>query len=99
MIHLNRVQQLNRLLLLRHMKKEKLQETAHIFVMGYEVVGGFTIRCHDVSGHGTITTKQALAYSCNDALMRIGFDLGAKKLVEYQRRFGFGAENRYRFTK
>lgn len=28
--------------------------------------------------------------------MRIGFDLGAKKLVEYQRRFGFGAENRYR---
>ena len=24
--------------------------------------------------------------------MRIGFDLGAKKLVEYQRRFGFGAK-------
>lgn len=70
----------------------KTTRNSTYFCDGYEVVGGFTIRCHDVSGHGTITTKQALAYSCNDALMRIGFDLGAKKLVEYQRRFGFGAK-------
>lgn len=59
---------------------------------GYEVVGGYTIRCHDTAGHGNISTKQAIAYSCNDALMKIGFALGADKLVEYQRRFGFGAK-------
>lgn len=57
---------------------------------GYEVVGGWTIKCHDNSGHGTISLKEAVAYSCNDALMAIASALGAETFSDYQTRFGFG---------
>lgn len=56
---------------------------------GQEKVGGFTIKCHKVDGHGTITVKEAIAESCNDYMMHIGKLLGAKKFVQYQERFGF----------
>lgn len=57
---------------------------------GSEKVGGFTIHCHKVEGHGTITAKQAVAYSCNDAMMQIAAKTGAKLFTQYQTRFGFG---------
>lgn len=57
---------------------------------GYEEIGGWTIKCHTNTGHGTITLKEALAYSCNDALMEIAKQLGAETFVNYQTRFGFG---------
>lgn len=59
---------------------------------GYEKVGGFTIKCHKVEGHGTINVKQAVAESCNDYMMFLGRKLGADKFSEYQRRFGFGTK-------
>lgn len=59
---------------------------------GYEKVGGFTIKCHEVEGHGTITVKQAIAESCNDYLMHIGKLLGAEKFAACQTRFGFGTK-------
>lgn len=59
---------------------------------GQEKVGGFTIKCHKVDGHGTITVKEAIAESCNDYMMHIGKLLGAKKFVKYQERFGFGTK-------
>lgn len=70
----------------------KVDANSSFLCDGSEQVGGFTIRCHENEGHGTINTKQGLAYSCNDALMKIGFNLGEKGFVEYQRRFGFGAK-------
>ncbi|MBE5959407.1 MAG: penicillin-binding protein 2 [Lachnospiraceae bacterium] len=57
---------------------------------GGQQVGGFYIRCHKEAGHGTISAKQAIAYSCNDALMQIGAKLGPDLLTQYQTRFGFG---------
>ena len=59
---------------------------------GHQQVGEFDIKCHVVSGHGTLSLKDALAQSCNDALMQIGFKLGPKKMAEYQARFGFGTK-------
>ena len=59
---------------------------------GQEKVGGFTIKCHKVDGHGTITVKEAIAESCNDYMMHIGKLLGAKKFVKSQERFGFGTK-------
>ena len=59
---------------------------------GHQHVGDFDIKCHVVSGHGTLSLKDALAQSCNDALMQIGFKLGPKKMAEYQARFGFGTK-------
>lgn len=57
---------------------------------GSQQVGGFTIRCHKVTGHGTISAKQGIAYSCNDAMMQISAKMGAKIFTQYQTRFGFG---------
>ena len=59
---------------------------------GSQNVGGFNIKCHLVSGHGSLSLKNALAQSCNDSLMQIGFKLGKIKMAEYQARFGFGTK-------
>ena len=57
---------------------------------GFEVVSGRRISCHKAEGHGMQTLGQALANSCNDALMQIGKKIGSSVLCEYQRSFGFG---------
>lgn len=64
------------------------------FCDGAQSVGGFNIKCHayEKGGHGNLNVKIAIAESCNDALMSIGFKLGADKFVDYQTRFGFGTK-------
>lgn len=57
---------------------------------GSESVGGWTIGCHKRTGHGTINVRQAVAYSCNDALMQIGSAMGVNLFANYQSRFNFG---------
>lgn len=57
---------------------------------GSETIGGTLIGCHKRSGHGTITASQAIAVSCNDALMQIGASLGVDLFAAYQERFNFG---------
>lgn len=61
---------------------------------GSEVVGGWTIRCHNTQGHGKISMYQAIAYSCNDALMAIAAKEGADIFTTYQKRFNFGMKTR-----
>lgn len=73
-------------------EEAKAADSSTYFCDGSEVVGGWTIKCHDTSGHGTISLKQALAYSCNDALMNIADQLGATLFSNYQTRFGFGVK-------
>lgn len=70
----------------------KVDKTSTFFCDGYENVGGFKIKCHDVEGHGTINVKQAIAGSCNDYMMHLGKLLGADKFAQYQTRFGFGTK-------
>ncbi len=69
-----------------------IDENATFVCDGYEKVGGFTIKCHDVTGHGTLDVKGAIAHSCNDFLMHIGDLLGAEEFAKYQARFGFGTK-------
>lgn len=57
---------------------------------GKSIVNGLEIGCHETRGHGTITLSQALAYSCNVAMMDIGEKLGRELFYKYQRDFGFG---------
>lgn len=57
---------------------------------GKETVGKTTIDCNGV--HGTVTLKQAIAISCNDALMQVGAKIGKDKFCQYQRNFGFGSK-------
>ncbi|WP_461809807.1 peptidoglycan D,D-transpeptidase FtsI family protein [Faecalimonas sp.] len=57
---------------------------------GYLDVGKWKIKCNKKDGHGTQTLKQAIANSCNVALMRIGDALGPDEFSKYQHIFGFG---------
>ncbi len=57
---------------------------------GYEIVGGWNIRCHRRAGHGELSVSQAIAESCNDCLMQIGDKLGADKFVRYQSLYNIG---------
>ncbi len=55
-------------------------------------VANRNIRCwtSDKGGHGTIDFMGAVKYSCNPAFIALGERLGAQRLFEYIRAFGFG---------
>lgn len=57
---------------------------------GYKQVAGYTIHCHLRSGHGHLTLDEALAQSCNVALMDIAEKMGRETFYKYQRDFGYG---------
>jgi stage V sporulation protein D (sporulation-specific penicillin-binding protein) len=61
---------------------------------GYEVVGGWRIKCHKHAGHGIININQAIALSCNDAMMHIAAKEGAKIFSSYQKVFNFGSKTK-----
>ena len=57
---------------------------------GYCTVYGRRVNNFDTSRpFGTITLESALAYSVNSVFCNIGLELGAKKILETARRFGF----------
>lgn len=53
-------------------------------------VGGHNIHCHNVWGDGVINLKEALAYSCNVAMMKIALATGKETFCEFQDIFNFG---------
>ena len=53
-------------------------------------VGDNDIGCHLRSGHGTQTVENAIANSCNVALMHIAEAIGVDDFTRYQSIFGFG---------
>ncbi|NMB44417.1 MAG: hypothetical protein GX995_09850 [Clostridiales bacterium] len=67
-----------------------ISENQTFYCDGGEHIGGWNIRCHKRSGHGTITLTEALAESCNDALMQIAESLGRYQFYDYHTFFGFG---------
>lgn len=58
------------------------------FCTGSLMVGKRNIGCSHV--HGNITLKDAVAKSCNVAMMNIAFNEGAETFYNYQNIFGFG---------
>lgn len=55
----------------------------------YLEVGGYKIHCHN-KFDGTLTLRQAVANSCNVAMMKIAAAMGKEDFCEYQRIFNFG---------
>ena len=53
-------------------------------------VGDWDIACHLHSGHGTETVADAVANSCNVALMQMAEAIGKEDFIRYQHQFGFG---------
>ena len=52
-------------------------------------VGGFYIRCHKTSGHGTHPFSYMLQQSCNPTIMTVASRLGASKFYKYFEDFGY----------
>ena len=55
---------------------------------GYIKVGANII--HDTENHGTLSFSDVIADSSNVGAAKIGLKVGAERLVDYVRRFGFG---------
>ena len=53
-------------------------------------VGDWDISCNNIKGHQTLDLKEAIAHSCNVALMEIGAAIGPQEFSKYQHIFGFG---------
>ena len=56
---------------------------------GEEIVAGVEIGCSDRSGHGSLSLRGALQYSCNPAFIQLGQKTGAATLYRYYDAFGF----------
>jgi stage V sporulation protein D (sporulation-specific penicillin-binding protein) len=71
--------------------EEGVITTNDSFVCGGSLkVADYEIHCHNRNGHGSLTLTQALAQSCNVAMMRIAAKLGVDNYLAYQSAFGFG---------
>lgn len=55
----------------------------------YLEVGGHKIKCHN-KYDGTLTLREAVAKSCNVAMMKIAAAMGKEDFCEYQQIFNFG---------
>lgn len=53
-------------------------------------VGDYDISCHQRAGHGTETVQDAVAFSCNVAMMHMAEKIGVDNFLRYQHIFGFG---------
>lgn len=64
----------------------------HYTCTGSLEVGGHTIKCHSYSrgGEGDVSVQDAIAWSCNVALMKIGQTLGVEEYSKFQQIFNFG---------
>lgn len=59
---------------------------------GEITINGVTYSCHpNIGGLGEITMREAFAYSCNDAFIKLAQELGGEKIIEMAKRLGFGS--------
>lgn len=67
-----------------------LKGNEHYTCNGYLEIGGYKIHCHNKYGDGDINVQQAVAESCNVALMHMAAALGKNDFLVYQELFNFG---------
>lgn len=68
----------------------KLKGDEKYYCGGSKNVSGTSISCANRDGHGAETLQDAVAYSCNVALMDMALAIGAEDFCRYQHIFGFG---------
>ena len=57
---------------------------------GYHTVGGWRIKCHKTTGHGSgFSLAYGLQMSCNPTMMTIAERIGAENFYSYVERFGY----------
>ena len=65
------------------------------FCDGETHIGNLRFKCAsaDKGGHGPLNFLEALARSCNVAFIEVGQRIGAERLLQYARLFGFGEKS------
>lgn len=71
------------------LEEGKVNDSSTFVCSGSIVVGGETIHCSHLEGHGTQNFVQATSNSCNPAFIQIGQLLGINKFCQYYQGFGF----------
>ena len=71
------------------LEENMITESTSYNCPGYYKVGGWTIRCHQHGGHGTLNLPNAISKSCNPYFMQVGMRVGAQKFFKYFNGFGF----------
>ncbi len=62
----------------------------HFDCPGYKMVGGWRIKCHKRTGHGSgFSLAYGLQMSCNPTMMTIAERIGAERFYKYVRAFGY----------
>ncbi len=57
---------------------------------GYQQVGGWRIKCHKTTGHGSgFNLAYGLQMSCNPCMMTLAERIGASNFYDYAERFGY----------
>ncbi len=67
-----------------------LSEDDTFYCDGSEEIADYVIHCVNTSGHGEETISEAIANSCNDALMQMSYLIGPENFARYQQLFNFG---------
>ncbi len=57
---------------------------------GFLESGGYKIHCHNTWGDGTVGVEDAIAWSCNVALMYEAQTIGVSRFAQFQQAFNFG---------
>ncbi len=59
---------------------------------GNVTLNGVTFNCHKKDGHGELDMESAIAVSCNTYFISIALEVGADKIIETAKAFGFGEQ-------
>ena len=72
-----------------------LKETDQFYCSGSYVVEGTgtRIRCHRTWGHGAVTFRLGLQYSCNPVLMQVAARVGSESFYDYFGAYGYLAKS------
>lgn len=68
-----------------------IQPDGKLYCMGYTTFANRKYHCHENEhGHGMLTTREAIAQSCNIPFYQIARQISIDKLAEYAHKFGLG---------
>ncbi len=71
------------------LEEKKVSLTESLDCDGHKNVLGITIRCHKITGHGTLSFAQGLQQSCNEWFMTLGLRMGISDFQRYVESFGY----------
>ncbi len=81
------------------LEQKYIEPTTLWHCTGHVFFGGRAYHCNNKHGHGTLTTQQALAQSCNIPFFEVGKKIKIDIIAEYARRFGLGSKTHVLFPE